>query len=140
MTPQARNRFSFVVMMILVFMGANLLLVGEISTGPHRYISFGITGWFRLHRYGETWLPQGLRWSIESVSIVGFWLEVAVACLLTGFLSLILKSVRARLRNGHALLATAAALGSFTFSFSHIAVVAGTSASPAAVVELVGAK
>lgn len=100
MTPQARNRFSFVVMTLLVFIGANLLLVGEISTGPHRYTSFGMTGWFTLHRYGEKWLPQGLRWSIESVSIVGFLVEVAVACLLTGFLSLILKSVRARLRNG----------------------------------------
>src|SRR5438552_15089383 len=87
-------------MTLLVFIGANLLLVGEISTGPHRYLSFDITGWFTLHRYGETWLPQGLRWSIESVSMVGFFVEIAVACILTGLLSLFLKSVRARLHNG----------------------------------------
>ncbi len=100
MTSQVRNRIFFGVVALLVFIGANLALVGEMATGPHRYISFGITGWLTLHRYGEKWLPQGLRWSIESISIVGLLAEVVVACLLTGMLSLILKSVRARACNG----------------------------------------
>jgi len=49
-----QNRLSFVVMLVLVFIGENLVAYGWVSTGPHVYVDLAF-GWLQLHRYGNIW-------------------------------------------------------------------------------------
>jgi hypothetical protein len=74
-------------MTIVIFIGMSLLLGGGISTGPHVYWYWGLTHWLTLHRYGDNW-------SVDDIKFLSVVVEIAVAVLLTWVLLKILAVVR----------------------------------------------
>lgn len=82
MTIRYKGWLSVVAMAVLVFIGINLpfLSRGGITTGPHRYLQVGVTGWLQLHQQVD-------RWSVEEVDFRLLAAEVCIAILLTWILS-----------------------------------------------------
>ena len=50
----SQERVSWLVMFILIFVGENIVTLGDASTGPNLYLDLAF-GWLQLHRYGEKW-------------------------------------------------------------------------------------
>jgi hypothetical protein len=74
---KAHNRFSFVVMAILVFIGCTFCSLGWVSTGPNLDLSIA---WLDLHRHGDTW-------TVGSFRPMGMIALVLVSVLLTWVLA-----------------------------------------------------
>jgi len=75
----SQKRLSFAVMVILVFIGENLVACGSVSTGRHVYVDLAF-GWLQLQRYGNIW-------SIEHFDFRMLVVTVLVPVLLTWLFS-----------------------------------------------------
>ena len=64
-----QNRLSFIVMVLLIFIGENLIAYGWVSTGPHVYLDLAF-GWLQLHRYGDIWSIEHFDFRMLIVSVL----------------------------------------------------------------------
>ena len=64
-----QNRLSFIVMVLLIFIGENLISYGWVSTGPHVYLDLAF-GWLQLHRYGDIWSIEHFDFRMLIVSVL----------------------------------------------------------------------
>ena len=87
MTKSVRDALSFMLMAALIFIALNLFFLSYLSTGPHRFVTFGFIGWLRIHQNlsGTT---------VESISIAPLAFEVCLALTITTLLDLILRPLK----------------------------------------------
>jgi hypothetical protein len=64
-----QNRLSFMVMVVLIFIGENLISYSWVSTGPHVYLDLAF-GWLQLHRYGDIWIIEHFDFRMLIVAVL----------------------------------------------------------------------
>ena len=57
------------VMVVLVFIGENLVGCGSVSTGPQVYVDLAF-GWLQLHRYGNIWSIEHFDFRMQIVAVL----------------------------------------------------------------------